>query len=383
VKEAYAELNAPVIRDVAFVNLLELNGAVRLSDYSTTGSTTTFKGGVNWKPIKDLRLRGSYAEGFRAPSIGELFGTISRFDQTIDDPCAGASAAPRNFVNDATVRANCIAQGVPANGSYAEQNNAQLAVIVSGNENLKPETSKSWIFGGVYSPSFLPGFSIEVNHYNIRLKDAIQAVDASVTLNNCVLNNDPASCALVTRSFSGSGQVVQISGIIDNIAAVRTKGIDLNVTYRAPKTSIGRFGLTWNNTFLRNFDLILPGGLKISREGTEQGSPSQGFPKWKSIGILDWDLAEFGATITGRYISKLKERDLAPPHSLNAKFYTDLQLRWTPGFLNEQVGLALGVNNLFKTKAPGCITCDLNNFDPTMYDLPGRYFYARLSAKLQ
>jgi iron complex outermembrane receptor protein len=380
VKEAYAELNAPLIKDVSFVNLLELNAAVRLSDYSTTGSTTTFKGGANWKPFKDLRLRGSYAEGFRAPSIGELFGTISRFDQTIDDPCSTGSAAPRNFVNDATVRANCIAQGVPATGM--EQNNAQLAVIVSGNEDLKPETSKSWIFGGVYSPSFLPGFSVEANHYNIRLKSAIQAVDASVTLNNCVLNNDPASCALVTRSFSGSGQVTQIDGILGNIAAIRTKGIDLNVAYRGPKTSIGRFGLTWNNTFLRNFDLILDNGLKISREGTEQGSPSQGFPKWKSIGILDWDMDQFGASLTGRYISKLKEVGLDPPHTLDSRFYTDVQLRWTPtvGFL-QQLGFAFGVNNLFKTKAPGCITCDLNNFDPTMYDIPGRYYYARIGVK--
>ena len=70
VKEAYAELNAPLLSDVPFADLLELNGAVRFSDYSTSGSTTTFKGGVNWKPIPDLRFRGSYAEGFRAPSIG-------------------------------------------------------------------------------------------------------------------------------------------------------------------------------------------------------------------------------------------------------------------------------------------------------------------------
>src|SRR3546814_531685 len=86
VKEAYAEINAPVLSDLPFVDLLEFNGAVRVSDYSTSGSTTTFKGGVNWKPINDLRLRASFAEGFRAPSIGELFGTQSRFDQTLDDP---------------------------------------------------------------------------------------------------------------------------------------------------------------------------------------------------------------------------------------------------------------------------------------------------------
>jgi iron complex outermembrane receptor protein len=382
VKEAYAEINAPLISDRPFANLLELSAAVRLSDYSTTGSTTTFKGGVNWKPIRDLRLRGSYAEGFRAPSIGELFGTLSRFDQTISDPCSNDSTAPRNFLNDATVRANCIAQGVPAGGTYA-QANPQISVLVSGNETLRPETSKSWIFGAVFSPSALRGFSIEANHYNVRIKSAIQAVDAAITLENCVVDNNPAACALVTRSFSGSGQLTFINGTLGNIAGIETKGIDLNLAYRGPQTHIGRFGVTWNNTFLTNYDLILSdisGDQVVSREGTEVGSPSQGFPKWKAIGILDWDLAQVGASLTGRYISKLKESD---GNVLKSKLYTDLQLRWAPTFnMFDQLGLAVGVNNLFNVRTPGCNTCDLNNFDPTMYDIPGRYYYARVGVKM-
>jgi iron complex outermembrane receptor protein len=379
-KEAYAEINAPLVKDVSFLNLLELNGAVRVSDYSTTGSTTTFKGGVNWKPYSDLRLRGSYAEGFRAPTIGELFGTLSRFDQTIDDPCSKGSLAPRNFANDATVKANCILQGVPASGNY-EQANPQIGVLVSGNPDLKPETSKSWIFGGVWSPAFMPRFSFEANHYNIRIKSAIQAIDASITLNNCVVNNDPAACALVKRSFSGSGQITSINGTLGNIAGINTKGWDVNLSYRTPRSQIGTFGFTWNNTFLKNYDLVITGfggSQTISREGTEQGSPTQGFPKWKSIGIIDWDLANFGATLTGRYVSKLREGD---GNVMKARMFTDLQLRWTPAYLHNMFGIALGVNNIFNTHIPGCDTCDLNNFDPTMYDLPGRYYYGRLTVK--
>jgi iron complex outermembrane receptor protein len=252
-------------------------------------------------------------------------------------------------------------------------------VIVGGNPELQPETSKSWVLGGVYSPSFLPRFSIELNWYNIKLKDAIQTVDAEVTLNNCVVNNDPAACALVTRV---NGNLTQVSGLLQNIAGVNTKGYDLNIAYRTDQTSAGKFGFTWNNTFLRNYDVIVPitGGTQvISREGTEQGSPSQGFPKWKSVGILDWDITNFGATITGRYVSKLKEGD---GNKMGSKFYTDLQLRWTAASFADNFGFALGVNNLFKTKAPGCFTCDINNFDPTVYDLPGRYFYARATVKM-
>jgi iron complex outermembrane receptor protein len=379
VKEVYAELNAPLLADRPFFQLLELNGAVRFSDYSRgIGSTTTFKAGANWKPIQDLRLRASWAEGFRAPQIGELDGSASRFDQTLSDPCSNDSTAAQNFVNSATVRANCIAAGVPAGGTY-QQANPQISVLVGGNPNLKPETSKSWVFGGVYSPSFLPRFSVEVNWYNIKIKQAIQTVDAEVTLNNCVVENDPAACALVTRTSNGI--LTQVSGLLQNIAGIETKGIDVNAAYRTDLTSIGKFGFTWNNTFLRKYDLIVPitGGTQvISREGTEQGSPSQGFPKWKSVGILDWDLTNFGATVTGRYVSKLKEGD---GNTMSAKFYTDLQLRWFAPSFADKFGFAVGINNMFKTKAPGCFTCDVNNFDPTVYDVPGRYLYARATVK--
>jgi iron complex outermembrane receptor protein len=380
VKEAYAEINAPLLSYRPFFQLLEVSGAARFSDYSTSGSTTTFKGGVNWKPVNDLRLRGSYAQGFRAPSIGELFGTQSRFDQQLDDPCSShpGNTAPRRFQNDAAVRTNCIAAGVPANGSY-QQANPQISVLVGGNENLAPETSKSWVVGGVFSPSFLPRFSIEANYYDIRIKGAIQTIDAEVTAANCIVNNDPAACALVTRA--GAGQLTQVSGLLQNIAGIETAGIDLNVAYRTAETQLGRFAFTWNNTFLRNYDVIVPstsGEQVISREGTEQGSPSQGFPKWKSIGIIDWDLASFGATLTGRYVSKLRETG---GNVMRSRFYTDLQLRFMAGAA-EEFGFALGVNNLFRTEAPGCVTCDINNFDPTAYDLPGRYFYARATVKM-
>ncbi|MEO7411697.1 MAG: TonB-dependent receptor, partial [Sphingomicrobium sp.] len=177
--------------DRPFLQLLEFNAAARFSDYSASGSTTTFKAGVNWKPIRDLRLRGSWSEGFRAPTIGELFGTPSRFDQEIVDPCSGTPTGQ--------IATNCAAQGVPL--GYT-QNNPQISVITGGNDNLKPETSKGWNLGAVYSPAFIPRFSLEANYYNIKIKGAIQAVNANTTLQQCVVNNDAPACALVNRTAS-------------------------------------------------------------------------------------------------------------------------------------------------------------------------------------
>ncbi|WP_294174356.1 TonB-dependent receptor [uncultured Sphingomonas sp.] len=374
IDEAYAEINAPLLADRPGFQLLELNGAVRYSDYSTSGSTTTFKGQLNWKPIRDLRLRASLAEGFRAPSIGELFGSASRFDQEILDPCS----ADQNPTGQ--VLANCQAQGVPA--GY-QQLNSQISVLTGGNQELEPETSKSLVLGAVFSPGAIPRLSLEANYYKIKVDNAIQAINANTTLQRCVLSNDAAACALVNRSASGSGQISNIAGFLDNIASIKTKGFDVNLAYRTARTSLGTFGFTWNNNFLRNYDILVPtanGTQKISREGTEQGSPDQAFPKWKSIGILDWDLANFGATLTGRYIKSVRETE-ADNNKLNSRLYTDLQLRWF-GIDENRFGFALGVNNLFDKDPPGCISCGLNNFDPTTYDVPGRYLYARATVRM-
>jgi iron complex outermembrane receptor protein len=380
VKEAYAELSAPLLAEQPFADLLELTGAVRFSDYSRgIGSTTTLKAGLNWKPIEDLRLRGSWAEGFRAPQIGELFGTQTRFDEVLDDPCSShpGNLAPRRFANDAEVRAACIAAGVPANGSY-QQANAQISVSTGGNEDLQPETSKSWVLGGVYSPSWLPRFSIEANWYKIKVDGAIQAIPRATTVLNCLLTTDPATCGLVTRV---NGELIEVQGFLQNIAAIKTKGIDLNLTYRFPQTRVGTFNFTWNNTFLRNYDVIVPGPSGpelLSREGTQVGAPAQAFPKYKSIAIIDWDGDEFGATLTGRAVSKLKE---VGGNTMIGVFYTDVQLRWTPTFLAERFGFAVGVNNLGDVRTPGCVTCESNNFSQMAHDIPGRYYYARASFK--
>ena len=376
VKEAYAELNAPLLRDRPFAELLELNAAVRFSDYSRSGSTTTFKGGANWKPIRDLRLRGSYSEGFRAPTIGELFGTPSRFDQELADPCS------RDQNPTGQILANCqtlfIGKTTPL-ANY-QQNNPQLSVLTSGNPDLTPEKSKGWNVGAVFSPRFLPRLSIEADYYNIKIKDAIFAAAGEV-LARCVATLDPIACAAVTRT--ASGQIAQISGVLGNVNGINTDGLDVNLSYRFPPHRYGNVALTFNNSFLFNYHVIVPtaaGSATIVREGTEQGSPDQAFPKHKAIFIMDWNKGGFGASLTNRYIRHVTESQNG--NKLNARLYTDLQGRWAPEFWGERLGFAIGVNNLFDLDPPGCSSCGLNNFDPTTYDVPGRYVYARATLKM-
>ncbi len=375
VDEVYAELRLPLLRDVGGFHRLEVTGAARYSDYSTSGSTTTFSAGINWEPVEGLLFRGSWAEGFRAPSIGELFGTPSRFDQEIVDPCSDFN----NNGSSATVRANCVADGVPANGSYV-QTNAQLPVVTGGNPDLDAESSESWGFGAVWRPSFLPRLSLEANYFNIKVDGAIQSIDAGTLLGRCANSADQLSCDAIDRTASGA--ISQIRGFLQNIASIETDGLDLTLIYRGGQGSAGTFNFTWNSTFLFNYRVTVPattGFTVIDREGTEQGSPDQAFPKFKSTGIIDWNLGDVGASLTGRYISGVEEGN---GNEMNSRFYVDVQLRWSPDWLGEGLGFAIGANNVLDSDPPACFTCGLNNMDPTTYDVPGTFFYARATLRM-
>ncbi len=385
--EAYAEVRVPLVKETPFFYSLEVTGSVRHADYSISGGSTTFSGTGLWKPVRDLLLRGSYATGFRAPSLGELFGGRSRFDLPANDPCT--SAAGGLFPTNATVRANCIRNGVPANGSYAEDQGGQLPVITQGNRNLRPEKSRSLLFGAVFSPDwarnsgFASNLSIEANYYDIRVKNAIGAVDANLTLSNCALLGNAASCALVIRTANGF--INEIDGTLQNLDSIRTKGVDLTLNYRTPTTPLGTFGLNLNTTWLTKYVLSASNGFVVlNRRGTERGSPDQTFPKFKGNGTIDWSLGDIAASFTGRYIDGVTEinPNTSLPNRLKHRFYGDAQITFAPSFADRRLAFTVGVNNLFNTDPPACFSCSINNYDPTTYDVPGQFGYVRIAYKM-
>lgn len=384
VDEFYAELRIPILADVPFFQALDLSLAARAFDYSTFGSDETFKYGLAWRPIDDVLLRASFGEGFRAPSIGELFGTASRFDQEVTDPCSDFLGLGGGTVQSATVQMNCIARGVPANGSYV-QLNPQISVITSGNQALTPETSEALNVGFVWDPSFfddrawVSNLTLEVNYADIELENAIQAQNGQALLTRCANTNDALACATITRT--ASGQVSGIANPLINIGGIETRAVDLTINWRSPDWSFGTFSVRSITSHLLEFTEIVPTGaglVPVTREGTERGSPDQAYPEWKSTLTVDWDWQTFGATGVLRYISDVTE----PGNTLDSITYFDAQVRWTPSMFGEGVSLAAGINNITDEDPPGCFTCGLNNYDPTTYDAPGRFGYVRLGLKL-
>jgi iron complex outermembrane receptor protein len=385
VDEIYGEIRIPILKEQPWAYSLEANGAVRHSDYSISGGSTTYTINGTYKPVRDFLIRTSYSTGFRAPSLGELFGGRSRFDLPANDPCTSATGGL--FPTNPTVRANCIADGVPANGSYAEDQGGQLPVITQGNSNLKPEKSKNFLFGGAYSPGWARenggALSFELDYHDIKVEDAIGAVDPNVTLNNCALLGDAASCALVVRTANGF--INEIDGTLQNLDSIRTKGIDAALSYRTPMTGAGRFGFTANATWLLKYVLTASNGFVVlNRKGTERGSPDQAFPKFKGNATIDWTLGMVSASFTGRYIDSVTEinPNTGNPHKLGARFYGDFQINFTPEALDRRLLFTVGVNNMFDQDPPACYSCSLNNYDPTTYDVPGQFGYVRLQYKM-
>ncbi len=402
VKEAFGEIRVPIVKDVPFLQELEVSGAARVSDYKVgnTGSVWAYNGNLIWSPVKGLRLRGNYARSVRAPNQVELFTPFGQNFALISDPC------DVNLVNNGSQfrAANCLAAGVPAGQpiSYA----SSIAFLSGGNQDLEAETSDSITIGGVFTPSFIPGFSASVDYYDIKVKNVIQAVGAQTIIDSCYdlpsLNNP--FCSLFQRAGPGQlGHGVPF-GIIDNtlhaspvnFAKLKTRGIDVEVAYRKSLGNIGRLNsrLTWTHVLeLTNF--IDPTNPEFGdRILSEMGDPQDRF-NWNSS--LQTGRFTFGYQM--RYIGKqinfsesfgfgeyedFYEFEGRPPQNpdlfakkwVKAKFYHDVRMAVDVG---PKYNFYLGVDNLTNTKPP--FAASGIGGQTGLFDTIGRFYYAGVSAK--
>ena len=240
VKEAFAEVELPILKDRRFANVLSVGAAGRYSDYSTVGKTSTWQFNVTYSPISDVAFRGSYGNAVRAPNIGELFQPTLSASAFFTDPCTP------NQINNGTQyrQANCAATlaAVGAVPSPALQTGNFINGTSSGNQKLNPEVARTWTAGVLLRPSFLPGFNASLDWYDINLKDAINIIDAGTLATLCV--DQPTAPNQFCNQFTRQ----QGTGIINsfvvgplNVASFHTSGLDINTDYRIPTERIGTF----------------------------------------------------------------------------------------------------------------------------------------------
>ena len=383
VDEAYLELAVPILAKLPMAEKLELSLATRYSSYSTFGDTMKNKLGFRWEPFRDLTIRGTFAQGFRAPGVGELFGNLARNDLQLVDPCSGAT--------DPTTISNCGKLGVPAGFHQA---NTQISVETGGNRNLRPETSKSYTAGVVYSPSWAEHqawsnrLDFELTFYRHKIDSGIRASDAQTQLNRCVATGDPTSsfCTGITRS--STGDINQFLNVLLNFGRTDTQGYDFGVNWQSPRYSVGRFGASWQSTYVEYLHLIAKdtGLADPDSVGIEVRDSST--PRWRSTLRLNYGFNDLTATWALRYISALSEgcgladgsTVCTAPHRMHSVLYDDVQLGYTLPMPYKPT-ISLGVNNLFDANPPVCYSCSLNGYDASTYDLPGRFLYAQAVVK--
>jgi outer membrane receptor protein involved in Fe transport len=280
--EAYGELIAPIVADQPFFKSLTVEAGIRYSKYKVNAptdpsyDTTTYKAGGSWEPIDSIKFRGNYQRAVRAPNIAELFSPLNTGLTTLStDPCRG-----QNPVNNAALRAVCLAQGAPASSIGAIQNptSAQANVTTAGSTTLRPETSDSYTVGVVLQPSFVPGFTLTVDYYNIRIKDAISQPVPGDLITGCFGDNNGGgvTAASINNPICQLFQRNAVTGGLDgdpgttqgllipatNSGKILTDGIDLTASYRRD-FGFAKLNLSFNGNWTNRsqFQALVPGSL--------------------------------------------------------------------------------------------------------------------------
>ena len=406
VQEAYLELSIPLLKDLPFAKQLEFSLASRVSDYSNFGDTTNSSFGFKWRPIDDLLVRGNGAEGFRAPSIAELYQGVSDSFPQIADPCSNTFGGGYAGLNTEQ-RARCAAQGVPV-GGY-DQGNSQIRISVGGNTQLQPESSVTKTLGLVYSPEFLQGFDVSLDWWNISLENTITTFSGEFILDQCIREGISAFCGQYDRSPGGSVNTLLSSGI--NIGATEAEGFDLTMNYRLPETAFGNFSFTWDSTYMSTFksDNDADGDIDELDGGSVVGEYIDRDNNWRIRSNLQatWEMGDFGATWFTRFYSRQEETcpfyyndygfgelctdvvlgagpdggvDVVQEGSQNkigAVTYHDASVYFKAPW---NAKITLGVNNLFDKKPPVSFTTFANSFDP-QYEVGGQFIYMSYNQK--
>ena len=399
VKEAYAEIDVPVIKDRPFFNELSLTGAARVADYKgSTGTVWAYNGGAVYAPIHDIRFRVNYSRSVRAPTLGDLYTPNSQNFGLVDDPC------DPNFVNKGspTRAANCAAAGVPAGYDAPQTRAGSLSFLSGGNPNLTAERSRSWTYGVVLQPRFVPGLSITADYYDIKITNVIAQVDPQTILNGCYdapnLNN--AFCSLIyKRNADGTFQTPALLQSSLNFAQERAKGLDVDIAYNRRLSANDDISLRFVGTWSRfREDYPYPDDPTLpNRINGELGTPIYQFNasadythgkmtfgyELRYIGrqsIADWDVQHEVAGEPGTpFDPTFADRIYYP-----SVVYHDVRVAFQA---NDRFNIYGGVDNLANKKPPygllgnGGVGLTSAGNDG-LYDNIGRFMYVGVRVKM-
>lgn len=386
VKEVFGEMRLPLLEGVTGAERLSLDLAGRLSDYNLAGRTTTSKIGLEWAPIEDVTLRGTWGKAIRAPNIGELYTADSVSGLWVYDPCNDYSLANRSSMTEFTA-ANCALINPSDTATYWQWRD----IVYSGNTELEPETAKTTTFGVVLRPRFIDNLTVSADYYRIDLRGVIANLAPQTILERCVdqATLDNPFCNLVTRN--ATGDLVEVAVQQLNLSQSIARGVDINANWFQPlPESGGRISLS----------------LSASRalERTDISDPENpddawdyvglfGTPKWKGSLRAGWSNEKVDLSWTVRGFSRMRagrnytEANTERPWA-GSTFYNDMYASYA---ITPTLSLQAGMNNVFDRSPPRTPGAEaggagfnqaIAGYQAGLYDVLGRTYYVGVRVTL-
>jgi iron complex outermembrane recepter protein len=358
VKEAYGEIVVPLLRDLPFIQGLEFNGAGRVTDYSTSGRVETWKAGLSYRPIEDLRLRATMSRDIRAPTLNELF--------------AGPQLSAGTF-NDIHTNLTIVA-----------------TTIRSGNPDLVPEVGKTSTFGLVYQPSWFSGFTASIDYYNIEIEGAISTRSNTQLNQDCEDSNGTApSCALIFRPLpfsdrSPANAVQRVQAVPLNLAQTYTRGIDFDAGYRLPLADlIDGTDAVLTFRVLANYAPSLKQRETVRAQVQQQaGVLNNNNPKLRTTMSVNYANGPVTVNLQRRYIGELVRSNQPNiryvDNDVDSEAYYNLAMSYKFEVAEADLEAFVNVNNLFDTAPPLIPFVDQPGLryptNQALYDVIGRRY---------
>ncbi len=361
VKEAFTEILLPIVQDVPGAQDLSMELGYRYSDYSTTGTASTWKAQAAYAPFAGLRFRLGKSRATRSPNVRELFRPQTVLLQGNSDPCAGPDPAY-------TVE-QCARTGVSPDqyGLILENPAEQYNSLLGGNPDLKVETGDTDYFGVVVTPKSVPGFTVALDYYKIKIQNTISNYFADDIIKQCAVTGDPALCARIHRDARGTLWLTPDGYTIStdaNIGELGSEGVDVNSSYLMPLgNSFLNFNLMGTYLMAKTIDTGLYAYDCVGLFGNTCGIPN---PKWRHRFQVSWEVGKATATLGWRMQGGVTvdissdQSALALPEDIplfkavgsyhyGAYNYFDLAGSYN---LTDGIQLTLGINNILDKEPP-------------------------------
>ena len=319
--EGFAEVAVPLLHDRPFVKALDLDGAVRVTNYTGSGTVETWKASASWAIDDNIRLRATRSRDIRAANLSELYQTSNTLFATVRDPAKGGA-------------------------------NTTITQVTGGNPLLRPEEADTLTAGVVLTPTFVPGVRLSADYYDIKINGAVATLAAQDLINRCFAGNADL-CRFITRDSTGALTGINVTNV--NVAQVATRGVDLEGSYTR---AIGE-GVVSLRGLATYVDRLTTsnGGISINRAG-EVGPNNNGLPHWR----FDLNLTYSQGPVTlfvenrfigaGKYDNSYTAADIDNNH-IRAADYVNLGVQFD--IFHSQPGRAqffVNANNVFDSPPP-------------------------------